>query len=98
MFIYCSHNFQASYKLDVPSLCTDFQEHIELHFSLGWQAILKKLLAPHNARIAIALGANERTLLCYRITKNEKIYLCQKRVKIEGAHEKRLKICNVILI
>lgn len=51
-------DFQASYKLDVPSLCTDFQEDIEFHFSLGWQAILRKFLAPHNAGLAIALGAN----------------------------------------
>ncbi|XP_073249397.1 mitofusin-2-like [Porites lutea] len=51
-------DFQASYKLDVPSLCIDFQEDIEFHFSLGWQAILRKFLAPHNAGLAIALGAN----------------------------------------
>jgi len=51
-------DFQASYKLDVPSLCVDFREDIEFHFSLGWQAILRKFLAPHNASLAIALGAN----------------------------------------
>lgn len=51
-------DFQASYKLDVPSLCIDFREDIEFHFSLGWQAILRKFLAPHNASLAIALGAN----------------------------------------
>lgn len=51
-------DFQASYKLDVPSLCIDFEEDIEFHFSLGWQAILRKFLAPHNASLAIALGAN----------------------------------------
>ena len=56
-----SLDFQASYKLDVPSLCTDFQEDIEFHFTLGWQAILRKFLAPHNAGLAIALGANVRT-------------------------------------
>ena len=63
LFIYCSLDFQASYKLDVPSLCTDFQEDIEFHFTLGWQAILRKFLAPHNAGLAIALGANVRTRL-----------------------------------
>jgi len=56
-----SLDFQASYKLDVPSLCTDFHEDIEFHFTLGWQAILRKFLAPHNAGLAIALGANVRT-------------------------------------
>ena len=55
---FSSLDFQASYKLDVPSLCIDFQEDIEFHFSLGWQAILRKFLAPHNAGLAIALGAN----------------------------------------
>ena len=59
--IHFSLDFQASYKLDVPSLCTDFQEDIEFHFTLGWQAILRKFLAPHNAGLAIALGANVRT-------------------------------------
>lgn len=58
--IHFSLDFQASYKLDVPSLCTDFQEDIEFHFTLGWQAILRKFLAPHNAGLAIALGANVR--------------------------------------
>ena len=65
-FIPLSLDFQASYKLDVPSLCIDFQEDIEFHFSLGWQAILRKFLAPHNAGLAIALGANVSTVLQYR--------------------------------
>lgn len=61
LVLFCfSLDFQASYKLDVPSLCTDFQEDIEFHFTLGWQAILRKFLAPHNAGLAIALGANVR--------------------------------------
>ena len=55
-------DFQASYKLDVPSLCVDFREDIEFHFSLGWQAILRKFLAPHNASLAIVLGANVSAL------------------------------------
>ena len=65
IFIPLSLDFQASYKLDVPSLCIDFQEDIEFHFSLGWQAILRKFLAPHNAGLAIALGANVSTVLQY---------------------------------
>ena len=69
IFILLSLDFQASYKLDVPSLCIDFQEDIEFHFSLGWQAILRKFLAPHNAGLAIALGANVRTVLQYRYMK-----------------------------
>ena len=69
IFILLSLDFQASYKLDVPSLCIDFQEDIEFHFSLGWQAILRKFLAPHNAGLAIALGANVSTVLQYRYIK-----------------------------
>ena len=65
-FYSISLDFQASYKLDVPSLCIDFQEDIEFHFSLGWQAILRKFLAPHNAGLAIALGANVSTVLQYK--------------------------------
>ena len=63
LFIYCSLDFQANFELDVPRLCTDFREDIEFRSSLGWQAISRKFLAPRNARLAIALGANVRTLL-----------------------------------
>ena len=52
-----SLDFQASYKLDVPSLCTDFQEDIEFHFTLGWQAILRKFLAPHKRRSGHCFGS-----------------------------------------
>ena len=58
MLFFRSLDFQASYRLDVPNLCSDFQEDIEFHFTLGWQAIVRKFLAPHNAGLAIALGAN----------------------------------------
>ena len=51
-------DFEVSYELDVHSLCTDFQEDISFHFSLGWTNLVKKFLAPRNARLAILLGAN----------------------------------------
>ena len=63
LFIYCSLDFQANFELDVPRLCIDFRENIKSPFSPIWQAILRKSLAPRNARLAIALGANVRTLL-----------------------------------
>ena len=63
LFIYFSLDFQTNYPLVVPSLCTDFREDIEFHFSLGWQAILRNFLAPRYPGLAIVLGANVRTLL-----------------------------------
>ena len=47
-----------SYKLDTQNLCADFHEDIEFHFTLGWHALVRKFLAPHNASLALALGAN----------------------------------------
>ena len=79
MFLnYFRLDFQASYKLDVPSLCVDFREDIEFHFSLGWQAILRKFLAPHNASLAIALGANVGALT--QTIFNDYSYLRRRRV------------------
>jgi len=51
-------DFEVSYELDVQSLCTDFQEDISFHFSLGWSNLIKRFLAPRNARLAMLLGAN----------------------------------------
>ena len=51
-------DFEVSYELDVHSLCSDFQEDITFHFSLGWTNLMRKYLAPRNARLAILLGAN----------------------------------------
>ena len=63
MFVYCSLDVQANLPLVVPILYTDFHEDIEFHFSLGWQAILRKFLGPHYDGLANALGWNVRTRL-----------------------------------
>eukprot|EP00795_Rhopilema_esculentum_P007126 gene7126-12781_t len=51
-------DFEVSYELDVHSLCTDFQEDISFHFSLGWTNLVRRFLAPRNAKLAMLLGAN----------------------------------------
>ena len=57
------HEFEVSYQLDIPNICSDFQEDLEFHFSLGWRTMLRKLVAPYNRRLAIVLGADV-CLLC----------------------------------
>ncbi|XP_028394078.1 mitofusin-2-like [Dendronephthya gigantea] len=52
------HEFEVSYQLDIHNICSDFQEDLEFHFSLGWRTILRKFLAPYNRRLAIILGAD----------------------------------------
>ncbi|XP_065656566.1 mitofusin-2 isoform X2 [Hydra vulgaris] len=50
-------NFSVSYELDVPNLCSDFQEDISFQFSLGWSNLISKYVAPRNPRLAFMLGA-----------------------------------------
>lgn len=53
-------NFAVSYELDVPNLCSDFQEDITFKFSLGWSNLITKYISPRNPRLAILLGAQIR--------------------------------------
>ncbi|KXJ05954.1 Mitofusin-1 [Exaiptasia diaphana] len=50
------NDFEVSYRLEIHDLCSDFEEDIEFHFSLGWEALMKKFLAPRNAKLAVAMG------------------------------------------
>lgn len=50
--------FEVSYQLDIHNVCSDFQEDLEFHFSLGWRTLIKKCLAPYNRRLALVLGAD----------------------------------------
>lgn len=49
--------FNVSYELDIPNLCSDFQEDISFKFSLGWTSLICKYVAPRNPRLALLLGA-----------------------------------------
>ena len=58
IFFYFRHEFEVSYQLDIHNICSDFQEDLQFHFSLGWRTILRKFVAPYNRRLAIVLGAD----------------------------------------
>ncbi|XP_055021627.1 mitofusin-2 [Boleophthalmus pectinirostris] len=47
------HCFSLSYDLACDKLCSDFQEDIGFHFSLGWTMLVKRFLGPQNTRKAL---------------------------------------------
>ncbi|XP_029471643.1 mitofusin-1 isoform X2 [Rhinatrema bivittatum] len=52
--------FDLSYDLNCDKLCSDFQEDVEFHFSLGWTALVNRLLVPNSTR-KVLLGFAEPT-------------------------------------
>uniref|UniRef100_A0A7N6FFS3 Dynamin-type G domain-containing protein n=1 Tax=Anabas testudineus TaxID=64144 RepID=A0A7N6FFS3_ANATE len=42
--------FSLSYDLACDKLCSDFQEDISFHFSLGWTMLVNRFLGPKNTR------------------------------------------------
>ncbi|XP_025228725.1 mitofusin-1-like [Theropithecus gelada] len=47
-----------SYNLNYYKLCSDFQEDIVFHFSLGWSSLVPRFLGPRNAQMVL-LGLSE---------------------------------------
>ncbi|XP_056895636.1 mitofusin-2 isoform X1 [Takifugu flavidus] len=45
--------FSLSYDLACDKLCSDFQEDIGFHFSLGWTMLVNRFLGPKNTRRAL---------------------------------------------
>uniref|UniRef100_A0A671NNB7 Mitofusin-2-like n=1 Tax=Sinocyclocheilus anshuiensis TaxID=1608454 RepID=A0A671NNB7_9TELE len=45
--------FALSYDLNCDKLCSDFQEDIGFHFSLGWTMLVNRFLGPKNTRRAL---------------------------------------------
>ncbi|MGH0187627.1 UNVERIFIED_CONTAM: hypothetical protein FKN15_026068 [Acipenser sinensis] len=45
--------FSLSYDLNCDKLCSDFQEDIGFHFSLGWTMLVNRFLGPKNTRRAL---------------------------------------------
>ncbi|MBN3273069.1 MFN2 protein, partial [Polyodon spathula] len=45
--------FSLSYDLNCDKLCSDFQEDISFHFSLGWTMLVNRFLGPKNTRRAL---------------------------------------------
>ncbi|MFT7818916.1 mitofusin-1-like [Arapaima gigas] len=43
-------SFSLRYGLACATLCADFQEDIDFHFSLGWTALVTRFLGPVNAK------------------------------------------------
>lgn len=58
-------NFAVSYELDVPNLCSDFQEDVTFKFSFGWTNLVNKFITPRNPRLALLLGAPVRRSTIY---------------------------------
>ncbi|XP_046850404.1 mitofusin-2-like isoform X2 [Xenia sp. Carnegie-2017] len=44
------HEFEVSYQLDIPNICSDFKEDLEFHFSHWLQTMLRKLWGPSTSR------------------------------------------------
>uniref|UniRef100_A0AAQ6A8C1 Dynamin-type G domain-containing protein n=1 Tax=Amphiprion ocellaris TaxID=80972 RepID=A0AAQ6A8C1_AMPOC len=51
--------FSLSYDLACDKLCSDFQEDIGFHFSLGWTMLVNRFLGPKNTRRAL-MGYNDQ--------------------------------------
>ncbi|XP_041860214.1 mitofusin-2 isoform X2 [Melanotaenia boesemani] len=45
--------FSLTYDLACDKLCSDFQEDISFHFSLGWTMLVNRFLGPKNTRRAL---------------------------------------------
>uniref|UniRef100_A0A672PA05 Mitofusin-2-like n=1 Tax=Sinocyclocheilus grahami TaxID=75366 RepID=A0A672PA05_SINGR len=45
--------FALSYDLNCDKLCSDFQEDIGFHFSLGWTMLVNRFLGPKNTRLCV---------------------------------------------
>ncbi|XP_054904573.1 mitofusin-2 [Poeciliopsis prolifica] len=51
--------FNLTYDLACDKLCSDFQEDISFHFSLGWTMLVNRFLGPKNTRRAL-MGYNDQ--------------------------------------
>lgn len=49
-FLIPCKKFDLSYDLNCDKLCSDFQEDIEFHFSLGWTSVVNRFLGPNDTR------------------------------------------------
>lgn len=54
--------FSLSYDLACDKLCSDFQEDVSFHFSLGWTMLVNRFLGPKNTRRAL-LGYNDQVTM-----------------------------------
>lgn len=53
--------FSLCYDLNCDKLCSDFQEDIGFHFSLGWTMLVNRFLGPKNTRRAL-MGYNDQVI------------------------------------
>jgi len=51
--------FSLSYDLACDKLCSDFQEDVSFHFSLGWTMLVNRFLGPRNTR-RVLMGFNDQ--------------------------------------
>uniref|UniRef100_A0AAY4CRQ0 Dynamin-type G domain-containing protein n=1 Tax=Denticeps clupeoides TaxID=299321 RepID=A0AAY4CRQ0_9TELE len=55
----CEKCFSLCYDLNCDKLCSDFQEDVGFHFSLGWTMLVNRFLGPKNTRRAL-MGYNDQ--------------------------------------
>ncbi|XP_046850405.1 mitofusin-2-like [Xenia sp. Carnegie-2017] len=53
------HEFEVSYQLDIPNICSDFKEDLEFHFSHWLQTMLRKLWGPSTSRSGQSRSSTE---------------------------------------
>uniref|UniRef100_A0A8C5AKS4 Mitofusin 2 n=1 Tax=Gadus morhua TaxID=8049 RepID=A0A8C5AKS4_GADMO len=51
--------FSLSYDLACDKLCSDFQEDIGFHFSIGWTMLVNRFLGPKNTRLMSSLSLRQ---------------------------------------
>ncbi|TSL97309.1 Mitofusin-2 [Bagarius yarrelli] len=59
--------FSLCYDLNCDKLCSDFQEDISFHFSLGWTMLVNRFLGPKDTRRAL-MGYNDQVPRSLAIT------------------------------
>uniref|UniRef100_A0A3Q1C5W4 Dynamin-type G domain-containing protein n=1 Tax=Amphiprion ocellaris TaxID=80972 RepID=A0A3Q1C5W4_AMPOC len=73
--------FSLSYDLACDKLCSDFQEDIGFHFSLGWTMLVNRFLGPKNTRRAL-MGYNDQVTPPRTYSLLPRPHICSKRTFI----------------
>lgn len=76
--------FSLSYDLACDKLCSDFQEDISFHFSLGWTMLVNRFLGPKNTRRALMGYSDQVTTQTFtmNIQTIKPSTTCQKKLNV----------------
>ncbi|XP_037765187.1 mitofusin-1 isoform X5 [Chelonia mydas] len=86
--------FDLSYDLNCHSLCSDFQEDITFHFSLGWTTLVNRFLGPKNAH-RVLLGLADPTSQIPRPLASTPSATCLPAVTPENVSQEELMVSLV---